>query len=131
MSVVRYLQTSAIAASILIYVLPAFGFEAKPFDASAFEAAQAAGKPVLLEITAPWCPTCKAQKPILEKLGGEQKFSSIVAFTIDFDLQKDLLRNFNVRTQSTLISFKGKQEVARSTGETSEPAIEAQLDKSI
>jgi hypothetical protein len=44
MSVARYLQTSAIAASILMYVLPAFGFEAKPFDASAFEAAQAAGK---------------------------------------------------------------------------------------
>ena len=131
MSIVRYLETSAIAASILMYVLPAFAFETKPFDAAAFEAAQAAGKPVLVEVTAPWCPTCKAQKPILEKLGTEQKFSSIVAFTIDFDSQKDLLRRFNVRTQSTLISFKGKREVARSTGETSELAIEAQIDKSI
>jgi thiol-disulfide isomerase/thioredoxin len=72
MSVVRYLETSAIAASILVYVLPAFAFETKPFDASAFEVAQAAGKPVLVEVTAPWPPTCKAQKPILEKLGTEQ-----------------------------------------------------------
>ena len=54
-----------------------------------------------------------------------------MAFTINYNSQKDLLRNFNVRMQSTLIYFKGKQEVARSTGETSEPAIEAQLDKSI
>ena len=76
-------------------------------------------------------PTCRAQKPILEKLGAEQKFAPIVAFTIDFDSQKDLLRKFNVRAQSTLISFKGKQEVARSTGETTEAAIEDQLDKSI
>jgi thioredoxin 1 len=130
MSVVRYLETSSIAASILMYVLPAFAFETKPFDASAFEAAQPTGKPVLVEVTAPWGSTCRAQKPILERLGTKQKFSSI-AFTIDFDSQKDLLRKFNVRMQSTLISFKGKREVARSTGETSEPAIEAQIDKSI
>lgn len=131
MSVVRYLETSAIAASILMYVLPAFAFETKPFDASAFEAAQATGKPVLVEATAPWCSTRKAQKPILEKLGIERKFSSIVAFTIDFDSEKSLLRKFNVRMQSTLMSFKGKREAARSTGEISEPAIEAQIDKSI
>jgi thioredoxin 1 len=88
MSVVRYLETSAIAASILVYVLPAFAFETKPFDASAFEAAQAAGKPLLVEVTAPWRPTCKAQKPILEKLGTEQKFSSIVAFTDQLELRR-------------------------------------------
>jgi thiol-disulfide isomerase/thioredoxin len=131
MSIKRYVQISAVATSILMYCLPAVAFEAKAFDAGAFEAAQAAGKPVRLEINAPWCPTCRAQRPILQKLGGEQKFASVVAFTIDFDSQKDLLRRFNVRVQSTLISFRGRKEVARSTGETSSAAIEAQLDKSI
>ena len=131
MSIARFFQASAIATSMLMYCLPAFAFDAKAYDSTAFEAAQAAGKPVLLEITAPWCPTCKAQKPILERLGGEQKFGPVVAFTIDFDSQKDLLRKFNVRMQSTLISFKGRQEVARSSGETSASAIEAQLDESL
>ena len=126
MNVVRSLKLAIFASTALIYALPALAFDARPFDGKAFEAAQASGKPVLLEITAPWCPTCRAQKPILE-----QKFAPIVAFTIDFDSQKDLLRKFNVRAQSTLISFKGKQEVARSTGETTEAAIEDQLDKSI
>ena len=131
MNVVGCLNLAIFASTALIYALPALAFDARPFDGKAFEAAQASGKPVLLEITAPWCPTCRAQKPILEKLGAEQKFAPIVAFTIDFDSQKDLLRKFNVRAQSTLISFKGKQEVARSTGETTEAAIEDQLDKSI
>lgn len=131
MNITCCVRTSAIAASVLMYCLPAFAFETKAFDAAAFEAAQVAGKPVLLEINAPWCPTCRAQAPILQKLSGEQKFAPVVAFTIDFDSQKDLLRRFNVRVQSTLISFKGKEEVARSTGETSAAAIEAQLDKSI
>ena len=40
------------------------------YSPQAFAAAQAAGKPILLHITAPWCPTCKAQKPILSKLEG-------------------------------------------------------------
>jgi thioredoxin 1 len=123
--------TSAVAACAIVYSLPAYAFETKAYDEGAFEAAQAAGKPILIDVDASWCPTCKAQRPILSQLGKEAKFKDVVAFTIDFDTRKDLLRRFNARMQSTLISFKGKVEVARSTGETSASAIEAQLDKSI
>ncbi len=42
--------------------LPAFAFEATAFNAAPFETAQAAGKPILLEIAAPRRPTSKAQK---------------------------------------------------------------------
>jgi thioredoxin 1 len=103
----------------------------KPFDQTAFDAAQAAGKPILVEVTAPWCPTCKAQAPILSRLQGEPKFKELVSFEIDFDSQKDLLRKFNVRTQSTLIVFKGKQEAGRSTGDTNADSIASLLGKSI
>lgn len=109
----------------------ATAFQAQSFSEKSFEAAQAAGKPILLEVTAPWCPTCKAQKPILSELSQKAKFKDMVAFQIDFDSQKDLLRKFNVRMQSTLITFAGTKEVARSTGETDPAAIEAQLDKSV
>lgn len=103
----------------------------KPFDQSAFETAQAAGKPILVEISAPWCPTCKAQAPILSRLRSDPRFKELVSFDIDFDSQKDLLKKFNVRTQSTLIVFKGKQETGRSTGDTNADSIEALLGKSI
>ena len=112
-------------------VAPVAAMDRAPFDAKAFGDAQAAGKPILVEVTAPWCPTCKAQAPILARLSSAPKFKDMVRFNIDFDTQKDLLRQFNVRVQSTMIAFKGKQEVGRSSGDTSPDSIERLLEKSI
>jgi thioredoxin 1 len=112
-------------------VAPVAALDKAPFDAKAFEDAQAAGKAILVEVTAPWCPTCRAQAPILARLSGTPKFKDMVRFNIDFDSQKDLLRRFNVRMQSTMIAFKGKQEVGRSTGDTNPNSIERLLEKSI
>jgi thioredoxin 1 len=103
----------------------------KPFDQKAFEAAQVAGKPILVEVTASWCPTCKAQAPTLSRVRNDPRFKELVSFDIDFDSQKDLLRKFNVQKQSTLIAFKGKEEAGRSTGETDPGSIEALLGRAI
>ncbi|MGD9922919.1 MAG: thioredoxin family protein, partial [Pseudorhodoplanes sp.] len=102
-----------------------------PFTPAAFEAAQVAGKPILIDVSASWCPTCKAQAPILSKLLGEQRFKNMVAFNVDFDSQKDILRRLNVQRQSTLIVFKGKQEAGRSVADTNSASIEALLAKSL
>jgi thioredoxin 1 len=101
------------------------------FDAKAFAAAQAAGKSILLHITAPWCPTCRAQAPILSKLEAEPKFKDLVVLNINFDSKKALLRKFHIGMQSTLIVFKGSHEVGRSVGDTDPASIEALLAKSI
>jgi thioredoxin 1 len=109
----------------------ASAMDKKPFDQKAFEAAQAAGKPILVEVYAPWCPVCRAQAPILARLRGDAKFRNLVSFNVDFDSQKDLLKKLNVQKQSTLIVFKGRQEAGRSTGDTNAGSIEALLAKSI
>lgn len=127
----RFVLWATLASIGAMAIAPASAFETIAFDAKAFEAAQAAGKPILIEVAAPWCPTCKVQKPILSELSRKPKFKELVAFQIDFDSQKDLLRKFGVSMQSTLISFKGQKEVGRSTGDTSTSSIEAQLDKSL
>src|SRR5208337_3896939 len=128
----RRVMVAALAfAAGLAVLAPAFAFDTKPFDAKTFEAAQTAGKPILVEVTAPWCPTCKAQAPILSELRGEARFKDLVSFNVDFDSQKDLLKTFGVRMQSTLIVFKGAQEVGRSTGDTKPASIEALLAKAI
>lgn len=127
----RVVVAALVLAAGLAVSAPAFAFDGKPFDVETFAAAQAAGKPILVEVTAPWCPTCKAQKPILSDLTQKAKFKDLIVFEIDFDTQKDLLRRFNVNMQSTLISYKGAREVGRSTGDTNASSIEAQLDKSI
>ena len=121
----------ALALSALVSLGAAAHAMDQKFDQNAFEAAQAAGKPILIEVTAPWCPVCKAQAPILSKLKSDARFKNLASFNIDFDSQKDLLRKFNVQKQSTLIVFKGKQEAGRSTGDTNAGSIEQLLGKSI
>ncbi|MDR3462434.1 MAG: thioredoxin family protein [Beijerinckiaceae bacterium] len=102
-----------------------------PFDEAAFTAAQKAGKPILVEVTAPWCPACKAQAPILTKLRQDPRFLELRTFTIDFDTGKALMQKFGVRLQSTLICFKGAVETGRGTGETQPEWIEALLEKTL
>lgn len=101
------------------------------FTAEAFEAAQAAGRPILIEVTAPWCPTCRAQKPILSDLTTSERFRDFVVLTVDFDSQKDVLRQLRVQMQSTLIVFRGAEEKGRSTGDTNRASIEALLGQAV
>lgn len=126
-----FLHTMGIGVAATAIGFPALAAAPKPFDAAAFAAAQAAGKPILVEVTAPWCPTCKAQKPIISGLAAKPKFKDLVVFQIDFDSQKDLLKKFEVFMQSTLIAFKGAKEAGRSTGDTNAASIEALLDKTV
>ncbi len=128
----RRLFFGALAVGAALTLSPlASAMSAKNYSQKAFDAAQAAGKPILLHITAPWCPTCRAQKPILSKLEGATKFKNVVTFDIDFDTSKALLRKLHVAQQSTLIVYKGKQEVGRSTGDTNAASIETLLSKAI
>lgn len=104
---------------------------AVPFTREAFKAAQASGSPILVEIHASWCPTCKAQQPILDKLAADAKFKDLKIFRVDFDSMKPVVREFGAQMQSTLIVFKGSSEQGRSVGDTKEGSIAALLDKSL
>jgi thiol-disulfide isomerase/thioredoxin len=131
MKAVRITLRSLALLAFLVWGLPAFAGMERPFDAQAFAAAQDAGKPILVEIHADWCPTCKAQKPVLDRLSGQPRYSGVERFRVDFDAQKDVVKRFKARTQSTLVLFKGKDEVARSVGETDEGRIRSLLDKAL
>jgi thioredoxin 1 len=99
------------------------------FTPSAFAAAQAAGKPILVHVTAPWCPVCAKQRPIVSRLEETPELKELVVFDVDFDSQKDVLKTFGVQMQSTLIVFSGKTEKGRATGITDPGQIEALLLK--
>ena len=111
--------------------VPVFAASLTTFDANAFADAQKAGKPILIAVHATWCPTCKAQAPILSELRADPKFHDLVYFVIDFDGPKDLLKRFDVQMQSTLIAFKGSAEVGRSVGDTDKDSIYALVGKTL
>ena len=121
-----------ILAGIGLAALPRLAAaHAAPFSAQAFEAAQAADRPILVDVTASWCPTCRNQKPILARLLAEPRFAEIAAFEVDYDRQKDIVRRFEVRMQSTLIVFRGRDELGRSVGDTNPASIRSLLEMTL
>lgn len=120
---------AAALVALTLAAVPAVAAEQAPYSASAFAAAQAAGKPVVVDVTAPWCSTCAAQKPIVQALLKEPEFKNLVLLHVDFDTQKALLRKLNVREQSTFVVYKGRDEVGRSTGDTDKASIAALFAK--
>lgn len=101
------------------------------FEKTAFEAAQTAGKSILLHIAATWCETCQAQRAVLDNLEKDQAFKDYVIVTIDFDTQKDVMRSFKANSRSTLIVFKGKSEMGRMVAITKPAAIKALMEKGL
>ena len=96
----------------------------KPFSQQEFDKLSAEGKPVMLDISATWCPTCKQQAPIIDSLMKRPEFKDVTTLTIDFDANKPTLKKFKVNMQSTLVAFKGGKEVGRSVGDTRPDGIE-------
>ncbi|ACK49915.1 Thioredoxin domain protein [Methylocella silvestris BL2] len=127
----RTVLAALTGALALFSVAAGHAAESAEFTQGAFEAAQKAGRPILIEITAPWCPTCRAQKPILSELTAAPKFEDLAVFDVDFDSRKDVLRLFHAQSQSTLIAFRGPDEVGRSVGDTAPASIAALLNKTL
>jgi thioredoxin 1 len=125
------LLLSALPAFVLLCQLPASAAEWKPFSAHAFAAAQKDGKSILVDIFAPWCPTCRAQQPILDQLTAKPEFKDLVVFKIDYDSQQDDVRALKAQSQSTLIAFKGSNETNRSVGDTNAKSIETLLQSAM
>lgn len=97
----------------------------KPFTPAAFEAAEKAGGPIVVEVYAPWCPICARQQPILENLEASPAYAQVTVLRVDYDGQKDVLRSLHVAMQSTLIGYHGTTETSRLVGVVKKPAIEA------
>jgi thioredoxin 1 len=128
----RYFAEAGLALAMVVFAtVGAAATERKTFDEKAFATAQAQGKSILIDISASWCPTCQAQKPIIQKLSAEPQYKDLTIFDVDFDTRKDVLRKFGAQVQSTLIVFKGSKETGRSVGSTSESTIDDLMRKAL
>ena len=101
----------------------------KPLSQQDFNKLTHDGKPVVVDVSAGWCTTCKAQKPIVENLFKQLVYKDVAILTLDFDADKAIVKQFKVNMQSILIAFKGGKEIARSVGDTTHAGIEGIFKK--
>ena len=126
----RTFAFAAVAAALLAVPLINAAWAAQtPFSEAAFKQAQSAGKPILIDVYASWCPICRAQQPILSELTAQPKFKNLTVFRIEWDTQKDAVKRFGVTYQATLIVFNGANEAGRIVADSRRDSIVALLDK--
>jgi len=114
MSILQTLRRALFVLFAAALVVPA-GAAETAYVQQKFDAAVAAGQPVIVHFAADWCPTCQAQKPVASALLKEPRFAAVTLFRADFDTEKALEARLGVTQQSTYVVFKGGKEVARST----------------
>lgn len=96
-----------------------------PYSAAAYQQTLAAGKPLVVYFHATWCPTCKVQQPIVDKLSADPKLAAVTVLEADYDKETALKKSLEITEQSTFVVFKDGHEVARSTGQTDPAALRA------
>lgn len=101
------------------------------YEPAAFDRAVAAGGPVALHVSADWCPTCKAQKPVVDALPKEPRMKPMRLFVADFDTEKALRKSLRVEQQSTFVLFRNGREVARSTADLDRDALARTFAKAL
>jgi len=92
--------------------------EWQTYDEAEFMMAQGKGKTIVVDVYADWCPTCRAQAPILEEVRKERQNGNTLFVKVNFDEEKAFLRDHRIPRQSTVLVFKGKKEIARSIAQT-------------
>lgn len=125
---IKFSKITALLATTS-FLCAAFSGEIRPFSQKDFDKLTIDGKAVALHIRASWCPTCRAQKPVLETLLNRPDFNDLTMMTLDYDTATLELKKFKVTMQSTLVVYKGVNEVGRSVGDTSPESIERLLKR--
>ncbi|MFA5966801.1 MAG: thioredoxin family protein [Sphingomonas sp.] len=105
-------------AAALCVATPAAAQPVKPFSLAALKAAQAHGQAVLVDVFAPWCPTCRAQAPTIDALATDPAYAKLLVLRLDYDHQVAEKKALGVTRQSTLITYRGTKETGRALGIT-------------
>ena len=120
----------------LITVLFLFGFlsanavEKKTnFTEETFENAKANGKTVVVNSYEVWCGTCSKQTEILDQ--AEKDFKDIVFLSYEQSKNKDIAKKLDIKFWTTIVVYKGNDEVARIVGQTDKETIYSAIQKGI
>jgi thioredoxin 1 len=127
----RSIVLAAAFIAPVVIAAPASAAQELPFERAAFEAAKAAGKPVLVDVKAWWCPVCASQGRTIKATITAPQYRNLIIFSINYDKQKDEWQRLGVQKQSTLIGYHGGREVGRIAYTTDKAAITGLLASTV
>ncbi|MDR1519361.1 MAG: redoxin family protein [Planctomycetota bacterium] len=82
----------------------------------------------LVDFWTTWCPPCRRQGPIVEKLADAYAGRAVVS-KLDTDANGDIAAKLGIENIPTLILFKDGGEMKRLIGLTEADVLSAELDK--
>lgn len=101
------------------------------YKAESFVKILSSGQPIVVHVHADWCPVCRAQMPIMDKLLAGAAYKNVRAVRVNFDKEKQFLTDYKVVRQSTILIFKGGKEIARLSYDADPQRIEQTLERAI
>lgn len=123
------LFTLALVGLALASPDPAWSQDKEAFTEARFDSLQAEGALILLDVYADWCPTCAKQQEILKAYQEENPDVPLHILQISFDDQKEWVKKFKAPRQSTLILYRGEEQVWFNVAATSRDVIFTALDE--
>lgn len=115
------------ALALTVSASLALALDIQPYSPETLAAKQKAGEAVALHFHADWCPTCRAQEKVFNGWKGDAAVPGTLLI-VNYDKERELKRQLGVRTQSTVIAYKGGKESGRLAGDTDPKALRAVLD---
>ncbi|MEX0600049.1 MAG: thioredoxin family protein [Rhodothermales bacterium] len=121
---------SLLVAGLLLFpAQQAWSQEKEAFTEERFEELQSEGALILIDVFADWCPTCAQQQKVLDAYLDEHPDVPLHILQVNFDEQKEWVRAFRAPRQSTLILYRGEEQVWFNVAETSRDVIFAALNE--
>ena len=125
-NMIQNLSSWGLAWTLLTLAGAAHALDIAPYSAQTLAQKQQAGEAVSLHFHAKWCPTCLVQEKAFNTFKGDATVPGTL-LVVDHDQERELKRQMGIRSQSTLIVFKGQEQKHRSGGVTDPQALKTAL----
>ena len=115
---------------LLLFCISANAVEKKNnFSIEAFEKAKASGKTIVINSYEIWCGTCGAQTKVLNE--AEKEFKEIIFLSYEQSKNKDIAKKLGIKHWTTIVVYKGSNEISRIIGQTKKEIIYSAIKKGI
>ena len=101
--------------------------ESTTFTDKIFKKAQSEGKIIVINSWNKFCSTCKKQIKILDQ--AETKFNDIIFLSYEQTKNKDIADKLSIDYWTTIVIYKGEDEIYRSMGVTEKNQLYLAIEK--